>query len=149
MATRPYPRATDSARCLPCTSSWIMAASPWKAWWPTRWTRICAIFALTACRTSFPRRTTCGWKIGSGRFGPFFGPFMQRQQRGEQARARRRKPVVSAFILLDDAGAPEIAQALAEHAGRHPPAARLQSAKTQTLLAQLRSEEHTSELQSL
>jgi hypothetical protein len=36
---------------------------------------------------------------------------MQRQQRGEQARARRRKPVVRAFILLDDAGAPEIASA--------------------------------------
>jgi len=62
---------------------------------------------------------------------------VQRQQRGQQSGAGRRKAVVRAFILLDDAGASEIPQPLAEHAGRHPPAALLQGTKTQTLVTQL------------
>jgi len=62
---------------------------------------------------------------------------VQRQQGGEQSGAGRRQAVARTFILIDDAGAPEIPQALAEHAGRHPCAARLQGAKAQTLLAQL------------
>jgi len=62
---------------------------------------------------------------------------VQWQQRCEQSRARRRQPVIRAFIPLHNAGAREIAQALAEHAGRHPPAALLQGAKAQALAAQL------------
>jgi len=61
---------------------------------------------------------------------------VQRQQGREQPGAWRRQPVVRTLILLDDAGAHKIPQALAQHAGRHPFATRLQGAKAQALPAQ-------------
>jgi hypothetical protein len=61
---------------------------------------------------------------------------VQGQQGREQSRAWRRQPVIRALILLDNAGAPEIPQALAEHAGGHRFTARLQGPKAQTFVAQ-------------